>query len=41
MTPIAAIILISLGIAHLTQPGADNTVPGIISLTSGICLLAA
>ena len=41
MTLIAAIILIGLGAAHLTQPGADDAVPGGICIIIGLCLLAA
>ena len=41
MILLISILLISLGTAHLTQPGADNIVPGIIALIAGLCLLAA
>lgn len=34
-------LFIGLGIAHLTRPGADDAIPGIISLTVGLCLLYA
>lgn len=41
MSLLLSAIFIGLGIAHLTRPGADDAIPGAISLIVGLCLLYA
>lgn len=41
MSLLLSITFLGLGAAHLTQPGADDAVPGGICIIIGLCLLAA